>query len=234
MDRSSGRRVRNWAQSAGAGTVHRANGGSEVPAPAVISEAPMVVWHLADVSLNPSMNAFPGGGTLQNLSNGLGACAVGRRAGRTGHRRRSLGPGRARPELPADHGRSACRARLGTGRVADRRSVADHQFLLPHRDEPALIEASAVPAMLAAGCTGLDGLNPSARWGAWAAPGGVGLRVRAQRHQPVGVLPTWGAKIGSMARPGKTSERRYTPGSVTTAKTTGRVSTTRGGLPKAV
>ena len=37
----------------------------------------MVVWHLADVSLNPSVNALPGGGTLQELTNGLGAWALG-------------------------------------------------------------------------------------------------------------------------------------------------------------
>ena len=36
----------------------------------------MVVWHLADVTLNPSVNALPGGGTLQELTNGLGAWAL--------------------------------------------------------------------------------------------------------------------------------------------------------------
>ena len=36
----------------------------------------MFVWHLADVSLNPSVNALPGGGTLQDLTNGLGAWAL--------------------------------------------------------------------------------------------------------------------------------------------------------------
>jgi hypothetical protein len=36
----------------------------------------MLVWHLADVSLNPDMNALPGGGTLQTLVNGLGAWAL--------------------------------------------------------------------------------------------------------------------------------------------------------------
>jgi len=36
----------------------------------------MVVWHLADVSLNPSVNSLPGGGTLQELTNGLGAWAL--------------------------------------------------------------------------------------------------------------------------------------------------------------
>ena len=36
----------------------------------------MEVWHLADVSLNPSVNALPGGGTLQELTNGLGAWAL--------------------------------------------------------------------------------------------------------------------------------------------------------------
>src|ERR1700722_8487401 len=35
-----------------------------------------MLWHLADVSLNPSMNALPGGGTLQELTNGLGAWAL--------------------------------------------------------------------------------------------------------------------------------------------------------------
>ena len=34
------------------------------------------VWHLADVSLNPDINALPGGGTLQTLTNGLGAWAL--------------------------------------------------------------------------------------------------------------------------------------------------------------
>ncbi len=36
----------------------------------------VVVWHLADVTLNPSVNALPGGGTLQELTNGLGAWAL--------------------------------------------------------------------------------------------------------------------------------------------------------------
>jgi hypothetical protein len=36
----------------------------------------MVVWRLADVSLNPSVNALPGGGTLQQLTDGLGAWAL--------------------------------------------------------------------------------------------------------------------------------------------------------------
>ena len=36
----------------------------------------MAVWHLADVSLNPSLNSLPGGGTLQQLTNGLGAWAL--------------------------------------------------------------------------------------------------------------------------------------------------------------
>jgi hypothetical protein len=51
----------------------------------------MVVWHLADVAnlaslasltsvadvtLNPSVNSLPGGGTLQQLANGLGAWAL--------------------------------------------------------------------------------------------------------------------------------------------------------------
>ncbi len=31
---------------------------------------------LADVTLTPSMNALPGGGTLQDLANGLGAWAL--------------------------------------------------------------------------------------------------------------------------------------------------------------
>ena len=31
---------------------------------------------LADVSLNPSVNSLPGGGTLQELTNGLGAWAL--------------------------------------------------------------------------------------------------------------------------------------------------------------
>jgi MFS family permease len=36
----------------------------------------MVVWHLADVTLNPSLGQLPGGGTLQDLTNGLGAWAL--------------------------------------------------------------------------------------------------------------------------------------------------------------
>ena len=36
----------------------------------------MVVRYLADVSLNPSVNALPGGGTLQGLTNGLAAWAL--------------------------------------------------------------------------------------------------------------------------------------------------------------
>jgi Family of unknown function (DUF6112) len=35
-----------------------------------------VVRPLADVTLNPSMNSLPGGGTLQDLTNGLGAWAL--------------------------------------------------------------------------------------------------------------------------------------------------------------
>ncbi len=36
----------------------------------------MVIGHLADVSLNPSLNQLPGGGTLQDLTDGLGAWAL--------------------------------------------------------------------------------------------------------------------------------------------------------------
>jgi hypothetical protein len=39
-------------------------------------EVTMVVWRLADVSLHPSMSQLPGGGTLQNLADGLGAWAL--------------------------------------------------------------------------------------------------------------------------------------------------------------
>jgi hypothetical protein len=35
-----------------------------------------VVLHMADVSLDPTLNALPGGGTLQQLVNGLGAWAL--------------------------------------------------------------------------------------------------------------------------------------------------------------
>jgi hypothetical protein len=35
-----------------------------------------MVVHLADVTLTPSMTALPGGGTLQDLANGLGAWAL--------------------------------------------------------------------------------------------------------------------------------------------------------------
>jgi MFS family permease len=35
-----------------------------------------MVVHLADVTLTPTMNALPGGGTLQELANGLGAWAL--------------------------------------------------------------------------------------------------------------------------------------------------------------
>ncbi|HUC05184.1 MAG TPA: DUF6112 family protein [Acidimicrobiales bacterium] len=36
----------------------------------------MVVLRLADVSLNPSLTSLPGGGTIQQLVNGLGAWAL--------------------------------------------------------------------------------------------------------------------------------------------------------------
>jgi Family of unknown function (DUF6112) len=39
-------------------------------------DALAVVRHLADVTLNPSVNSLPGGGTLQELTNGLGAWAL--------------------------------------------------------------------------------------------------------------------------------------------------------------
>jgi Family of unknown function (DUF6112) len=35
-----------------------------------------VVRQLTDVTLNPSVNSLPGGGTLQELTNGLGAWAL--------------------------------------------------------------------------------------------------------------------------------------------------------------
>jgi Family of unknown function (DUF6112) len=35
-----------------------------------------MVWYLANVSLNPDINALPGGGTLQTLTNGIGAWAL--------------------------------------------------------------------------------------------------------------------------------------------------------------
>ncbi|HVA05652.1 MAG TPA: DUF6112 family protein [Acidimicrobiales bacterium] len=34
------------------------------------------VWRLADVTLNPTLNSLPGGATLQQLINGLGAWAL--------------------------------------------------------------------------------------------------------------------------------------------------------------
>ena len=37
----------------------------------------MIVWHLADVTMTPSVSSLPGGGTLQELTNGLGAWALG-------------------------------------------------------------------------------------------------------------------------------------------------------------
>ena len=37
---------------------------------------PMTVWHLADVTMTPSVSSLPGGGTLQELTNGLGAWAL--------------------------------------------------------------------------------------------------------------------------------------------------------------
>jgi hypothetical protein len=36
----------------------------------------MIVWHLADVTMTPSVGSLPGGGTLQDLTNGLGAWAL--------------------------------------------------------------------------------------------------------------------------------------------------------------
>jgi MFS family permease len=36
----------------------------------------LVVLHLADVTLTPTMSDLPGGGTLQDLANGLGAWAL--------------------------------------------------------------------------------------------------------------------------------------------------------------
>ncbi|HEY3841721.1 MAG TPA: DUF6112 family protein [Acidimicrobiales bacterium] len=36
----------------------------------------MVVLRLADVTMNPTLNSLPGGGTLQQLINGLGAWAL--------------------------------------------------------------------------------------------------------------------------------------------------------------
>ena len=131
----------------------------------------MVVWHLADVSLNPSVNALPGGGTLQELTNGLGAWAlIAAMAGLLiGAAAWALG--RALAELPADDGRPASRLGVGAGRALDRCRAADHQLLLPHRHgvalsrrphvalRPSVIASDAV-LMQAAGCTGLDALNP--------------------------------------------------------------------------
>ena len=36
----------------------------------------VILRHVSDVSLNPDVNALPGGGTLQTLTNGLGAWAL--------------------------------------------------------------------------------------------------------------------------------------------------------------
>jgi hypothetical protein len=36
----------------------------------------MVVWHMADVGLTPTVNDLPGGAALQQLTNGLGAWAL--------------------------------------------------------------------------------------------------------------------------------------------------------------
>ncbi len=121
----------------------------------------MVVWHLADVSLNPSVNALPGGGTLQDLTNGLGAWAlIAALAGLlVGAAAWALGV--HAQNFQQSHGRAASRAGVGAGRAADRRGAADHQLLLPHRHEPALTASTVRDvSMLAAGCTGLDALNP--------------------------------------------------------------------------
>ena len=99
----------------------------------------MVVWHLADVSLNPSVNALPGWRDAAGPDERARRLGAHRRAGRAAHRRRRLGAGRARPELPAVDGRAAGRAGLGAGGAPHRCRAADHQLLLPHRHEPALI-----------------------------------------------------------------------------------------------
>jgi len=36
----------------------------------------MVVWHLADIPFQPDLSQLPGGNTLQDLTNGIGAWAL--------------------------------------------------------------------------------------------------------------------------------------------------------------
>ena len=99
----------------------------------------MVVWHLADVSLNPSVNALPGGGTLQELTNGLGAWAlIAALAGLlVGAAAWALGI-HAQNYQQSLVGR---RAVLVSGLAALLIGAAppDRQLLLPHRHQPALI-----------------------------------------------------------------------------------------------
>ena len=126
-----------------------------------------MLWHLADVSLNPDINALPGGGTLQTLTNGLGAWALIAALAGLVIGAAAWALGRARTELPAVTRRSAGRPGLGSGRAAHRRRAADHQLLLPHRRQPALRSGS----VLATGCPGLDALNPVCQAGSAASAG---------------------------------------------------------------
>jgi len=103
-----------------------------------------IVWNhplarLADVTLNPDPSSLPGGGTLQQLTNGLGGWAlilalaglvIGAAAWALGAHSQNLPPVIRRP---------SCRAGLGGRRTAHRSGPHPHQFLLPHGDRPALM-----------------------------------------------------------------------------------------------
>ena len=126
-----------------------------------------MLWHLADVSLNPDINALPGGGTLQTLTNGLGAWAlIAALAGLViGAAAWALGV-HAQNFQQSTH-RSTCGPGLGSGRAAHRRCATHHQLLLPHRRQPPLRSGS----VLATGCPGIDALNPVCQAGSAASAG---------------------------------------------------------------
>ena len=90
------------------------------------------------VTLNPDPAQLPGGGTLQQLANGIGGWALILALVGLVDRCRRLGHRGALAELPPVLRRAPGGARVGAGRAADRRGADAHQLLLRRRDRAAL------------------------------------------------------------------------------------------------
>ena len=136
----------------------------EGPAPGHPRRAPMAMWHLADVSLNPSVNALPGGGTLQELTNGLAGLGAHRCARRPAHGPRH-GRWASTPRTSSSPswagGLSRCPGWPPSSSARPRRSSTSSST-------PASTCTDGSPLVFGADCGGLDALNPVCQLGSAA------------------------------------------------------------------